>query len=193
MNKIGEIEWQRIYLIERLPEPLTPASMHLQVFDNYVNETPIRLRQIRDPYSKSWSRAIQKRTRVIEDGLPIVKTWEVPLNDAEYAAFTHLECREILKNRYFHEFGSAHFTFDVYLGALWGLNMAYADFRSAAEMTAFEPPNFAAFDVTGEEFFYGENLVGKEFVEIQAAVAQIGGMTASGDGADAANRLKAAQ
>src|SRR5258706_3726397 len=115
MNKTAQTELHRLFLIERLPEPLTPASAHLQLFDNYIENTRIRLRQIRDPYAKSWTRTLQQRFPAIESEHAVTKLAEIHLNDAEYAVFAHFEGREIRKNRYFHEFDQASIAFDVYL------------------------------------------------------------------------------
>ncbi|MGH7784898.1 MAG: hypothetical protein ACREO5_13780, partial [Candidatus Binatia bacterium] len=84
------------------------------------------------------------------------------------------EGREIRKNRYFHEFDGRTFDFDIYLGALWGLCMAKVQFQTAADMEKFEPPPFVKFEVTGDQLFFGENLVSKRFEEVQAEVAKIG-------------------
>jgi len=177
MNKTAQTELHRLFLIERLPEPLTPASSHLQLFDNYIEGTRIRLRQIRDPYTKSWTRVLQQRFPAADDEYAVSKLAEIYLNDAEYAAFERFEGREIRKNRYFHEFDRVSFVFDVYLGALWGLNMAKVDFETQEQMQVFEPPPFAVFEVTNDPFFSGENLVEKTFADIQREVARIGATT----------------
>lgn len=174
MNKIAQTELHRLFLIERLPEPLTPASSHLQIFDNYIENTRIRLRQIRDPYSKTWTRILQQRFSISEGKLAVTKLAEIHLNEGEYDVFQRFEGREIRKNRYFHEFDGASFAFDVYLGDQWGLNTAKADFESQEQMERFAPPPFTVFEVTSDLFFAGENLVGRKFSEIQAEVARIG-------------------
>lgn len=173
MNKTAQTELHRLFLIERLPEPLTPASSHLQLFDNYIENTRIRLRQIRDPYTKSWTRILQQRFPVVDHDAAATKMSEIYLNDDEYAVFERFEGREIRKNRYFHEFDLMSFAFDVYLGDLWGLNMAKVDFETIGQMSSFVPPPFAIFEVTSDEFFSGERLVGKKFSEIQAEVAAL--------------------
>lgn len=174
MNKTAQTELHRLFLIEGLPEPLTPASSHLQLFDNYIENTRIRLRQIRDPYTKSWTRILQQRFPAGEDEYAGSKLAEIYLNDAEYAAFERFEGREIRKNRYFHEFDRVSFAFDVYLGALWGLNTAKVDFDTPEQMEEFVPPPFAVFEVTNDPFFWGGNLVARSFSDIQNEVARIG-------------------
>ena len=174
MNKTAATELHRTFLLDGLPEPLTRASSHIQLFDNYIENSRLRLRNIRDPYSKSWTHVLQQRFPASESDLAVSKLAEIYLNDAEHAVFKRFEGREIRKNRYFHEFGLANFTFDVYLGRLWGLNTARVDFQTTAEMTAFEPPPFAIFEITNDPFFAGENLVIKKFDEVQAEIERIG-------------------
>jgi CYTH domain-containing protein len=174
MNKTAQTELHRLFLIERLPEPLTPASSHLQIFDNYIENTRIRLRQIRDPYSKAWTRILQQRFPSHEGEYAVTKLAEIHLNDPEYAAFEQFEGREIRKNRYFHEFDRVMVTFDVYLGALWGLNMAKVDFETPEDLESFAPPPFAVFEVTNDAFFIGENLVQKSFGDVQTEVERLG-------------------
>ena len=174
MNKTAQTELHRLFLIDGLPEPLTPASSHLQLFDNYIENTRIRLRSIRDPYSKTWTRILQQRFSIAEGELAVTKLAEIHLNDVEYAAFEGFEGREIRKNRYFHEFDRVSFAFDVYLGDLWGLNMAKIDFETRGEMEEFIPPPFVVFEVTNDLFFTGENIVDKKFPDIQAEVAKVG-------------------
>lgn len=174
MNKTSQTELHRLFLIERLPEPLTPASSHLQIFDNYIENTRIRLRQIRDPYSKAWTRILQQRFPSHEGEYAVTKLAEIYLNDAEYAAFEQFEGREIRKNRYFHEFDRVIITFDVYLGDLWGLNMARVDFEMLEDLENFAPPPFSVFEVTNDAFFTGENLVQRTFADVQAEVARLG-------------------
>ena len=173
MNKTALPEYYRLFLIERLPYPLTPASAHLQLFDNYIENTRMRLRLIREPHGRTWTRILQQQL-INEENPGASKLAEIHLDDEEYSIFEQFEGREIRKNRYFHELDLANFAFDVYLGDLWGLNTARADFKSEAEMNAFEPPQFAVFEVTGDPFFLGKNLVGKKFDDIRAEVAKLG-------------------
>ena len=171
MNKITAPDYHRLFLIEKLPDPLTPASAHVQIFDNYIEETRLRLRLIRDPASRDWTRILQQQ--IIPDGssLGASRIAEIVLNETEHSLFEQFEGKEIRKNRYFHEFDRVNFAFDIYLGDLWGLNTARVDFEDADRMERFEPPPFAIFEVTNDPFFLGTNLVGKKFEDVRAEVA----------------------
>jgi len=180
MDKTARTELYRLFLIERLPEPLTPMSAHIQLFDNYIENTRLRLRNIRVPETKEWRHVLQQRFPAGQAGC--WKVAEIFLNEPEYLAFERFEGREIRKNRYFHEFDGRQFDFDIYLGPLWGLCTAKVEFQNADEMGDFEPPPFAVFEVTGDPFFFGDSLVNKRFEEIQAEVQKVGaGVTPSSE------------
>ena len=101
MNKTAQTELYRLFLTDGLPEPLTPASSHLQLFDNYIENTRMRLRSIRDPYLKTWTRILQQRFSTADGEFAVApqKLAEIHLNDAEYSVFERFEGHEIRKNR----------------------------------------------------------------------------------------------
>ncbi len=173
MNKTAYTELRRLFLIEGLPKPLTPASAHLQIFDNYIPHTRMRIRKVRDPSLKEWSRTLQQIFPAAEGVYAELKTAEMHLDEGEYGVFEHFEGREVRKNRYFHEFDQVLLSFDVYLGPLWGLNTVRADFETAEAMEAWEPPGFAVIEVTNAPLFFGPNLVGKQFADIQAEALRL--------------------
>ncbi len=170
LDKTCRTELHRTFLIEALPEPLTRASGHIQLFDNYISNTRIRIRSIRVPETREWTHILQQRFPINADDLSAWKIAEMHLDGEEYAQFKIFEGTEIRKNRYFHEFDGRMFAFDVYLGALWGLNRARAEFETSEELNEFEPPTFASFEVTKNQFFNDENLVLRKFEEVQAEV-----------------------
>jgi len=173
MNKTAVTEYRRLFLIEKLPEPVEPKSAHIQIFDNYIEGTRMRLRLMRDPYSKNWTRVLQQI--LAEESSPgTVRTAEIHLDEAEYSNFEQFEGREIRKNRYFHEFDGQAFAFDVYLGDLWGLNTAELRSESFDGASAIELPSFAVFDVTNDPFFWGSNLVDRRFDDIREHITALG-------------------
>ena len=172
MDKTYRTELFRTFLIEELPAPLTPASSHIQIFDNYIANTRMRLRSIRVPETKDWSRVLQHRFPVGDEG-SFWKIAEMHLNDTEYAQLQIFEGTEIRKNRYFREFDSRTFAFDVYLGTLWGVNRARVDFENGTELEGFPVPPFAAFEITNDPFFDDANLVHQKFEDIREAVSKL--------------------
>jgi len=177
MDKAHRTELRRVFLIENLPAPLTRASRHLQIFDNYIENTRLRLRSIRVPETKEWTWILQQH-EPLED-LSQWKVSEIYLNETEHAAFEIFEGREvrknervetseIRKNRYFYEADGKEFEIDVFLGELWGLNLAKVYFETTEELRQFKSPTFALLEVTANEFFIGRNLIGKTFLDVQA-------------------------
>ena len=184
MDKTSRTELHRAFLIEGLPEPLTRASAHIQLFDNYIPGTRLRLRSVRDPETAGWTRILQQRFPPSDGNFSALKVSEIYLNDAEYAHFQIFEGTEIRKNRYFHEFDRRAFAFDVYLGNLWGLNIARVEFAALDDLDRFEPPPFAVLEITNEPFFHGDTLVTKNFEDVRREVAKFGKQIAESKLAD---------
>jgi len=170
MDKTYRTEFSRLFLVETLPSPLTPASSHIQIFDNYIANTRMRLRSVRVPETKEWTRSLQQRFPLNVGKITTWKIADMHLNDAEYAQFQIFEGDEIRKNRYFHEFDARMFAFDIYLGGLRGLNRARVDFQNESEMADFLPPPFTIFEVTSDPFFDDANLVHHKFEDMQRAL-----------------------
>ena len=183
MNKTYQTELRRLFLIRDLPEPLVRASSHLQIFDNYIENTRLRLRSMRSPDTKEWSYHLQQRFSLGDD-LSHWKIAEIYLNEAEHAIFEPFEGREInkneraetneiRKNRYFYDLDGRQIDIDLFLGELWGLNLVRVVFETEKDFENFELPPFVIAEVTDNPFFSGENLVGKNFTDIQAEFARM--------------------
>lgn len=178
MPEIYRTELRRLFLIEDLPAPLVRASRHLQIFDNYIENTRLRLRSIRRPEIKEWTWILEQRFPLDAKDLSVWNFSQIYLSETEHAVFEWFEGREISrneraetneirKNRYFYTFNEKTFEIDVFLGALWGLNTAKIIFENAEELRKFELPPMWVAEVTQDEFFLGENLVGKTFADVQ--------------------------
>ena len=176
MNKTSRTELRRVFLVRNLPEPLTRASRHLQIFDNYIENTRLRLRSVRVPETKAWTWILQQ-IEFSEDLLKREVT-EVFLNETEHAAFEifegrevrkneRVETNEIRKNRYFYDFNGAEIEIDVFLGELWGFITAQIYFENEEAMKLFNAPPFTVAEVSENEFFVGQNLLGKTFADVQ--------------------------
>jgi CYTH domain-containing protein len=176
MNKTTRIELRRVFLLPNLPEPLTRASYHLQIFDNYIENTRLRLRSVRVPETKEWTWILQQ----IESFADLSKREiaEIFLNETEHAAFEifegrevrrneRIETNEIRKNRYFYGISDKEIEIDLFLGGLWGLITAQIYFETAEEMKSFAAPPFAVAEVTANEFYIGKNLLGKTFADVR--------------------------
>src|SRR6185436_8139769 len=54
-SKYARVERERRYLLSDLPEGLTRADPHLQITDNYLTGTRLRLRKVREPRTNKWT------------------------------------------------------------------------------------------------------------------------------------------
>jgi CYTH domain-containing protein len=177
MDKTYRTELRRVFLLADLPAPLTRASEHLQFFDNYIENTRLRLRSIRAPHTKEWFWVLEQRFQVEENDFSRWQISEILLNEKEHAAFEIFEGREVRKNervetnelrfnRYSFEWKDRAITIDFYLNPLWGLILAKVFFQTEEEMQKFTKPDFALAEVTQNESFSSKNLVGKTFADI---------------------------
>lgn len=177
MNDIYKIERRRVFLIRDLPEPLTRASSHLQIFDNYIEATRLRIRSVRVPEIKQWTYILEQRFPLEEKDLSVWRVSEIYLSDAEHKIFEQFEGRqiklneraetnEVRFNRYFYERENRRIALDVFLGALWGLNLAKVFFETEEELKGFEAPDFVVAEITNNPIFTGANLIGKKFDEL---------------------------
>ncbi|HEX8736495.1 MAG TPA: hypothetical protein VF721_14290 [Pyrinomonadaceae bacterium] len=176
------IEMRRVFLVRELPAPLVRASAHLQFFDNYIRDTRLRLRTIRSPQTREWNWILQQRFPLEAGDLSRWQVSEIHLDEAEHAAFEIFEGRQITKNervetnelrfnRYFYDFNGKQIEIDLFLNPLWGYNPAKVFFETEAEMKNFAPPGFAIAEITQNEFFLGQNLLGKTFEDVRSEVA----------------------
>lgn len=173
MDKTYQTDFRRTFLINGLPEPLTPATSHLQIFDNYIANTRLRLRSIRVPEEKSWTWILEQRFPLKKEDLSVWKTSHIFLNETEYKSFEDFKGREVRKNRYFYDLDEHQAELDVYLGKLWGLNFMNVHFENAEDMKNFELPPFVVFEVTNYQYFTGENLVEKDFEAVREEFEKI--------------------
>jgi CYTH domain-containing protein len=178
MNRTFRTELRRLFLFQTLPAPLTAASSHLQIFDNYIENTRLRIRSARSPETKQWTFVLQQII-VVADDLSRSEISEIYLNDAEHQVFEQFEGREIKrneraatneirKNRYFYDFHGKQIELDVFLGDLWGVNLARVTFENETELKDFTAPPFAVLEATNNPFFAGANLVGKKLADVRA-------------------------
>ncbi|HZI17518.1 MAG TPA: hypothetical protein VEY09_02895 [Pyrinomonadaceae bacterium] len=157
--KYARFERERRFLLRGLPEGLAPADPHLQIFDNYLHGTRLRLRKVRDPHSREWTWKLTQKFAPDASDLSRTLITNLYLSREEYEILSVFEADELRKNRYAFEHEGRRFSVDVFLGSLRGLLLAETEFDSDEAMRAFEPPPFAALEVTGDETFTGARLV----------------------------------
>lgn len=166
-SRYARIERERKFLVNGLPGDLTPASPHLQITDNYITGTQLRLRKVRDPRSNKWTLKFTQKFAPNPNDLSRTIITNVYLTAAEYNTLAIFEANEIRKNRYRYEFEGQHYGIDVFIGDLLGLVIAEISFETDGEMERFTPPPFALAEVTNNEMFTGAKLTELTFADIR--------------------------
>ena len=54
-SKYARVERERRYLLRDLPEGVMRADPHLQITDNYITGSRLRIRKVRDPHTNKWT------------------------------------------------------------------------------------------------------------------------------------------
>ena len=170
-SKYARMERERRYLILDLPEGLTRADPHLQITDNYITGTRLRIRKVRDPRSNKWTvKFTQKFAPNPADFSRTIIT-NIYLNALEAETLAVFDAaNEIRKNRYSFEFDGRRFSVDMFLGDLFGLVLAETSFETDEELDSFAKPGFAVADVTNNELFTGGRLCQLTFPDIREEI-----------------------
>ena len=166
-GKYSRVERERRFVLRALPEPLTRASEHVQIWDNYLTNTRLRLRKIRTPKTKKWTMKLTQKFAPEPPDFSRTVITNTYLSAYEYEVLSVFEGNEIRKNRYPYEYEGRRYSIDVFLGALWGLVLAETEFETEEELSAFTPPPFVAREVTNDETFTGGRLVELTFEELR--------------------------
>jgi CYTH domain-containing protein len=182
-SKYARVERERRYLLQDLPEGLTRADPHLQITDNYISGTRLRIRKVRDPRSNKWTvKFTQKFAPDPADFSHTIIT-NIYLNALEAETLAMFDANEIRKNRYSFEFEDHRFSVDMFLGDLFGLVLAEVSFETDDELERFAPPSFAIAEVTNNKLFTGGELCQLTFSDIRAEIMK-SGMARSHSAAD---------
>jgi len=169
-SKYSKIERERRYLLQDLPEGLSRADPHVQITDNYITGTRLRIRKVREPRSNKWTvKFTQKFAPNPQDFSRTVIT-NTYLNALEAETLAMFDANEIRKNRYRFEYEGKTFSVDMFLGDLFGLVLAEVNFETDEELDNFSMPAFAIADVTNNLLFTGGSLSQAKFEDIRAEI-----------------------
>ncbi len=172
-SKYARVERERRYLLKDLPEGLTRADPHLQITDNYITGTRLRIRKVREPRSNKWTVKFTQKFAPNPDDLSRTIITNTYLNALEAEVLSSIfNSNEIRKNRYPFEFDGRNFSVDMFLGDLFGLVLAETSFETDEDLDAYPAPPFALADVTNEPLFSGGRLCELTFSDVRAEIAK---------------------
>ncbi|HEX3184099.1 MAG TPA: hypothetical protein VHQ94_04850 [Pyrinomonadaceae bacterium] len=169
-SKYARVERERRYLLQDLPEGLTRADPHLQITDNYITGTRLRLRKVREPRTNKWTVKFTQKFAPNPDDLSRTIITNTYLNALEAETLSVFNTNEIRKNRYYFDFEGRRFSVDMFLGDLFGLVTAEVGFETDEELDNYRQPPFALADVTNIPLFSGGKLSELTFSEVREAI-----------------------
>jgi CYTH domain-containing protein len=172
-SKYARIERERRYVLQDLPEGLTRVDPHLQITDNYITGTRLRLRKVRDPRTNKWTVKFTQKFAPDPDDLSRTIITNTYLNALEADTLSIFNGNEIRKNRYQFQSGGKNFAIDMFLGDLFGLVLAEVSFETDEELDNFPQPSFALADVTNNEIFSGGKLSELKFADLREEIVRI--------------------
>ena len=173
-SKYARVERERRYLLQDLPEGLTRASPHVQITDNYITGTRLRIRKVREPQTNKWTVKFTQKFAPDPDDFSRTLITNIYLNALEAETLAMFDANEIRKNRYPFDFEGRKFSVDMFLGDLFGLVLAEVGFEADEELDNFPQPPFAIADVTDNELFTGGRLCQLSFTDIRQEIMQSG-------------------
>jgi CYTH domain-containing protein len=169
-SKYARVERERRYLLQDLPEGLTRADHHLQITDNYITGSRLRIRKVRDPRTNKWTVKFTQKFAPDPEDLSRTFITNTYLNAMEAEVLSMFNANEIRKNRYRFEHEGREFSVDMFLGDLFGLVLAEVSFDNDAELDAYPIPPFALADVTNNELFSGGKLCELTFSDLREEI-----------------------
>ncbi len=169
-SNYARIERERRFLLQDLPEGLTRADHHLQITDNYITGTRLRIRKVRDPRTNKWTVKFTQKFAPDETDLSHTIITNIYLNAYEAEVLSIFAANEIRKNRYKLEYEGRVFAIDMFLGELFGLVLAEVSFQNDDELSSFTTPPFAFAEVTNNPMFSGGRLSELTFAELREEI-----------------------
>lgn len=181
-SKYARVERERRYLLPDLPEGLSRADHHLQITDNYITGTNLRIRKVRDPKTNKWVVKFTKKFAPNENDLSRTMITNLYLNAIEAETLSIFEANEIRKNRYYFDFEAHRYSIDMFIGDLFGLVLAETSFETDEELDNFQMPPFALADVTNNKTFAGGRLSELTYSDVRNEILQSGLLNAKSAG-----------
>src|SRR5258708_29447368 len=99
-SKYSRVERERRYLLQDLPEGLSRADHHLQITDNYLTGTRLRIRKVRDPKTNKWIVKFSQKFAPNPKDFSLTKITNTYLNALESVILAVFYTNDIPKFRY---------------------------------------------------------------------------------------------
>ena len=171
-SKYARIERERRYLLRDLPDGLSRVDAHLQITDNYITGSRLRIRKVRDQKTNTWTVKFTQKFPLEPNDLSRTVITNTYLNAFEAETLSIFNSNEIRKNRYYFEYEGRRFSIDMFLGELFGLVLAEVGFDDDEELRNYSTPPFALADVTNNPVFSGGRLSELTFADVREEIVK---------------------
>ena len=164
-NRVGTRRHR--FLLDKYPPGLERNAPHVQITDNYITNTRMRLRKIRVPESRLREYHLTQVRHPDKDDPAFTESTDIVLSASEYEVISVFEGNELRKNRFEYEFDGRRYLIDFYLGPLWGLFIAQTEFALDESVAIARLPEFALADITHDPLFSGPRLTELTIADIR--------------------------
>src|SRR5215216_2751713 len=97
-SKYALIEREKRFLLRELPAEVKRADPHLQITDNYITGTRLRIRKVRDPRTNKWTVKFTQKYAPDPNDLSRTIMTNTYLNALEAEVLSVFDTNEIRKN-----------------------------------------------------------------------------------------------
>ncbi len=150
-GKYGAIERERRWLCEDFPGSHVTRTYLIE--DIYVTGSTLRLRSMHDMAAGKMAWKLSRKGDLSPDKRIITTLY---LTEPEYRLMAGFPGARLRKTRHRLDIsGTDSFSVDIFDGALAGLILAEAEFKTDVAMAAFAPPAFLGAEVTGDARYTG--------------------------------------
>ena len=158
-HKYAQIEYERRWLLARLPDSLSNSQTYQLITDRYISGTPLRLRQMRNAAGEVTALKLTQKYRATDQSAYATTITNFYLDAASYALLETLPAKVLVKRRYKLVDGRFQFSIDQFSGPLTGLVLAEIEQPDTPSLMQVPQPAFARHEVTEDPNFIGGMLV----------------------------------
>lgn len=155
------IERERRFLLESLPEPLTPDSPHERCTDHYLDGLRLRLRAlVPSDGGEATYKLGQKHhpAGLADDERQMTTLYLTAVEHDQLVSRLTSGLTPIVKRRYRLVHDGLPYVIDVFEGACEGLVLADLELEDAGRLRSAAPPAFAIAEVTSDPRYEGGAL-----------------------------------
>ena len=168
-----ETEMERAFLPSSLPSGLNLCNPNT-ITDIYLSSADDLMTKIRLRNNNGQKFQLTKKVVVDPSDVSVQDEHHIPLTAQEFAMFSALPGRVVIKDRYDVDIEGNAAEVDIFRGLLSGFVIIEFEFPNLQAKELFVPPEICATEVTQEDFIAGAYLAGKSYADISHDLTRLG-------------------